>query len=57
MMIQLKLFVATLFYGLAIVWHTLDVFCERIANGICGVDQSTIDKIKERNKNEISNRD
>ena len=49
MMIQLRLFIATLFYGLCIVWHTLDVLCERVANGICGVDQRTVDIIKARN--------
>ena len=50
MIIRLRLLVATLFYAMCIVWHTLDVLCERIANWICGVDQRTIDIIKERNK-------
>jgi len=50
MLIRIRLFTATLFYGLCIVWHTLDVLCERIANWICGVDQETINIIKTRSK-------
>ena len=50
MMIRIRLFIATFFYAMCIVWHTLDVLCERIANWICGVDQGTIDIIKGRSK-------
>ena len=56
MIIRLRLFVATLFYALSIVWHSLDVLCERIANKICGVDQDTVNRIKEMHKNENNNR-
>jgi len=56
-MIRIRLFVATLFYALCILWHSLDVLCERTANKICGVDQDTVDRIKEMHRNEIHNRD
>ena len=57
MIIRLRLFVATLFYAMCILWHFLDTICERIANKICGVDQDTVNRIKEMHKNEIYNRD
>ena len=55
MIIRLRLFVATPFYALCILWHSLDTLCERAANKICGVDQDTVDRIKERSRKEISN--
>ena len=57
MIIRIRLFIATLFYALSIVWRSLDVLCERQANWICGVDQDTVNRIKEMHKNEIHNRD
>lgn len=51
-MIRIRLFIATLFYTLCILWHSLDVLCERIANKICGVDQDTVNRIKEMHRNE-----
>ena len=56
-MIRIRLFIATLFYTLCLLWHALDVLCERIANKICGVDQATVNRIKEMHKNEVHNRD
>ena len=57
MIIRLRLFIATLFYAISIVCRSIDVVCERIANSICGVDQDTVDRIKEMHRNEIHNRD
>jgi len=57
MIIRLRLFVATLFYAISIVCRSIDVVCERTANKICGVDQDTVDRIKEMHRNEIHNRD
>ena len=56
MIIRLRLFIATLFYAISIVCRSIDVVCERIANSICGVDQDTVDRIKEMHKNENNNR-
>ena len=50
--IRIRLFIATLFYALCILWHSLDTLCERAANKICGVDQDTVNRIKEMHKNE-----